>query len=265
MMLLEADTISRSYNSGTARVEALKPCSLCIVEGEFVAIMGPSGSGKTTMMNILGLLDRPTRGALHVLGRHADTLSDAARAKIRNRDFGFVFQSYNLLARHTAFENVELPMIYAGVGRRERRIRVLEVLEEVGLSARQDHLPHQLSGGEQQRVAIARALVNGPSLILADEPTGALDTERGGRVLAMFQAINDAGRAIILITHDERVARHARRILRVRDGVILSDEPVENRLFAEEQQVMFRHQTQPGGSGARQGVAFSFHGRTVRH
>lgn len=261
MMLIEADTISRSYNSGTARVEALKPCSLRIAQGEFLAIMGPSGSGKTTLMNILGLLDRPSKGALHVLGRRADTLTDAARARIRNRDFGFVFQSYNLLARHTAFENVELPMIYAGVRQRERRIRALEALEEVDLVAREGHLPHQLSGGEQQRVAIARALVNKPSLILADEPTGALDTEKGCQVLAMFQAINNAGRAIVLITHDERVARHTRRILRVQDGVILSDEQLNNGLIAEEPRVMFHHQTR--SAGAEQGGVFYTRGRAV--
>lgn len=233
-MLIQAENIMRSYNRGDARIDALKGCSLSIDRGEFVAITGPSGSGKSTLMNILGLLDRPNAGSLEIQGRNTEALTEKARAKIRNLDFGFVFQSYNLLPRHTAFENVELPMIYAGIRASERRKRVLKSLEDIGLAARSGHLPHQLSGGEQQRVAVARALANHPSLVLADEPTGALDSQKGLRVLALFQEINAAGRAVVVITHDEKVARHAQRILRMMDGEIASDEPVQDRIVADQ-------------------------------
>ena len=191
--------------------------------------MGPSGSGKTTLMNLFGLLDLPSSGILRVQDIDTATLSDDRRAKLRNHTFGFVFQSYNLLPRLTAIENVELPMIYSGIAGPERRRRAKLGLEEVGLGSRIAHWPHQLSGGEQQRVAIARALVNNPSLILADEPTGALDSRIGAQVLASFRAINEAGRAIITVTHDEDVALHAKRIIRLNDGQIVTDEPVNQR------------------------------------
>lgn len=230
--LIKAAHLGRSYSSGGTSIDALKNCSISVTAGEFVAIMGPSGSGKTTLMNMLGLLDRQDAGTLDILGRRASGLSDARRAEIRNRIFGFVFQSYNLLPRHSAVENVELPMIYASIRARERRRRAVKALEDVGLAKRQGHYPHQLSGGEQQRVAIARALVNQPRLILADEPTGALDSQKGRQILALFQTINRAGHAVVVVTHDERVARHAQRILRMADGEIISDETVPNRLWA---------------------------------
>lgn len=232
-MLIQAENIVRSYNSGNARIDALKGCSLSIKKGEFVAIKGPSGSGKTTLMNILGLLDRPNSGSLKIQGRNTQTLPETARAEIRNLDIGFVFQSYNLLPRHTAFENVELPMIYAGIRTSERRKLTLKLLEDHGLVARSRHLPHQLSGGEQQRVAVARALSNRPKLVLADEPTGALDSKKGLRMLALFQEINAAGCAVVVITHDEKVASHAQRMLRMKDGEIVSDEPVRDRILAD--------------------------------
>lgn len=231
-MLIETENIWRSYNRNAVSIEALKNCTFSIMAGEFLAIMGPSGSGKTTLMNLLGLLDRPNGGSLCILGSQTNVLSDAGRAKIRNQFLGFVFQSYNLLPRHSSTENVELPMIYNGIRPAERMKRAMKALEEVGLSDRRGHFPHQLSGGEQQRVAIARALVNQPSLILADEPTGALDSQSGSRILALFQDINHSGRAVVTVTHDEWVARHAQRILRMKDGEIVSDEPVPQRLLA---------------------------------
>jgi putative ABC transport system ATP-binding protein len=233
-MLIQAENIMRSYNSGDARIDALKGCSLSIKTGEFLAITGPSGSGKTTLMNILGLLDRPNSGSLKFQGRNTEGLSETARAKIRNLDIGFIFQSYNLLPRHTAFENVELPMVYAGTRASERRKRALKLLEDIGLATRSGHLPHELSGGEQQRVAVARALANHPNLVLADEPTGALDSKKGLRMLALFQEVNAAGCAVVVITHDEKVARHAQRILRMSDGEIVSDETVQDRTLADE-------------------------------
>ncbi|MEX0301990.1 MAG: ABC transporter ATP-binding protein [Leisingera sp.] len=227
-MFLTAQHISRSYQSGTARIEAVKDCSFSLAEGEFLAITGPSGSGKSTLMAILGLLERPSAGSLQVRGQNTEDMPADTRAKLRSRDFGFIFQSYNLLPRLTALENVELPMIYTGAGRAERRTRALELLHRVGLEDRQRHFPSQLSGGEQQRIAIARALANRPRLILADEPTGALDSGKGLQVLSLFHEINRAGRTIAVITHDETVARHAGRILRMKDGRITADEQVEN-------------------------------------
>lgn len=232
-MLIQADNIWRGYQSGAARLDALKDCSFTIEDGDFVAITGPSGSGKTTLMNILGLLDRPSGGVLRVDGQNTGKLSANARARLRNTGFGFVFQSYNLLPRLTALENIELPMIYAGVAAAARRARALALLEETGLQDRMAHFPHQLSGGEQQRIAIARALANRPRMLLADEPTGALDSRKGRQILASFQRINAAGQTVAMITHDETVAQHAKRVLRMKDGRITADMPVQNRILQE--------------------------------
>ena len=232
-MLVIAEGLSRSYSSGATRIDALKNCSFTIATGEFVAITGASGSGKTTLMNVLGLLDRPDAGSLALGGQRTEDLSAAQKARFRNREIGFVFQSYNLLPRHSAVENIELPMIYAGVRSSERRRRALRALEEVGLENRGGHMPHQLSGGEQQRVAVARALVNEPKLVLADEPTGALDSQKGQRVLELFQQVNSAGRAIVMITHDATVARHAKRIMQMKDGKILLDRKVRDRIVGK--------------------------------
>ena len=222
-MLLVADNLARRYGHGQTAITALAEVSFAIREGAFVAIMGRSGSGKSTLMNLIGLLDRPSSGTMTINGQPLGSLSPDQLAVIRNRCIGFVFQSYNLLARHTALENVELPLIYAGIGRKERARRGLAALDIVGLSHRGGHCPSELSGGEQQRVAIARALVNDPALILADEPTGALDSRTGSEVLALFEALNAEGRTIVIVTHDEAVARHATRIIQLHDGMIVRD------------------------------------------
>src|SRR3954463_6362473 len=223
-MLLEADRLSRSYGAGDAAVNALTETSFAVSEGEFVAIMGPSGSGKSTLMNLIGLLDRPTSGRLVLAGEDTTGLDHDRLAGLRNRRIGFVFQAYNLLARNTTLENVEMPLVYAGLRGSKRHLQARAALEAVGLSHRVDHWPGELSGGEQQRVAIARALVGNPALILADEPTGALDSQTGENILALFQSLHQSGRTIVMVTHDENIARHARRILRLQDGAILRDE-----------------------------------------
>jgi putative ABC transport system ATP-binding protein len=225
-MLIEAHRLGRRYGAGHAAVDALREASFAIAEGEFVAIMGPSGSGKSTLMHLIGLLDRPTSGGLSLLGQDTTRLGHDALALLRNRRIGFLFQAYNLLPRGTTAENVELPLLYSGLDRRERRLKARAALEAVGLAHRADHWPSELSGGEQQRAAIARALVGDPTLILADEPTGALDSKTGLRILAAFQALNRAGRTIVMVTHDTQVARHARRVLRLRDGELVGDERV---------------------------------------
>jgi putative ABC transport system ATP-binding protein len=214
-------------------VHALRGIDLELQPGDFVAVVGPSGSGKSTLMNLLGLLDQPTEGSYSLAGQDVLRLNPDRRAEVRNQRIGFVFQSFNLLARSTAFENVELPLVYAGVGRRERRLRAESALESVGLADRRDHWPSQLSGGEQQRVAIARALVNDPLLILADEPTGALDSRTSLEILAHLQALNEAGRTIVIVTHDPTVARHARRVITMSDGRAVREEPVTDGLHAE--------------------------------
>ena len=225
-MILEAHRLTRRYGVGDAAVNALTETTFAIGEGEFVAIMGPSGSGKSTLMNLIGVLDRPSSGRLVVAGEDTTGLDHDRLAALRNRSIGFVFQAYNLLARHTTLENVEMPLVYSGLPGRKRRLKALAALESVGLSHRIDHWPGELSGGEQQRVAIARALVGDPALILADEPTGALDSRTGLSILALFQSLNRAGRTIVMVTHDEHVARHASRILRLQDGALVADEPV---------------------------------------
>jgi putative ABC transport system ATP-binding protein len=225
-MLLEAQRLTRRYGTGDAAVDALRETSFSVAESEFVAIMGPSGSGKSTLMNLVGLLDRPTSGRLLLAGQDVTSLDPDRLAGLRNRRIGFVFQAYNLLARNTTLENAEMPLVYSGLRRSKRHLSARAALAAVGLSHRVDHWPGELSGGEQQRVAIARALVSDPALILADEPTGALDSRTGLGILALFQALNHAGRTIVMVTHDEQVARHARRILRLQDGALIGDEPV---------------------------------------
>ena len=225
MPLIEVTAVAKHYDLGTVRVEALKGVTLAIERGEYVALVGPSGSGKSTLMNTLGCLDRPSSGSYRLDGREVVTLSKDERAAVRNRHLGFVVQNFNLLARTSALENVELPLIYArGIPARERRKRAREALESVGLADRLDHHPAQLSGGQQQRVAIARALVNGPSILMGDEPTGNLDSRTGQDVIALFRRLNrEQGLTVIIVTHDPEVATSADRIVTLRDGLILSD------------------------------------------
>lgn len=221
--------IYKIYDVGPIQVEALRGINLKVKKGEYLAIMGPSGSGKSTLMNIIGCLDRPTRGEYLFEGESISELDDDKLAYIRNKKVGFVFQTYNLLPRSDAISNVELPLIYAGVETVERRKRALSALTMVDLAGRAKHRPNELSGGERQRVAIARAIVNEPSIILADEPTGNLDTKSGSEIMAIFRKINDEGNTIIMVTHDQEIAKQARRIVRIRDGEIISDESINQR------------------------------------
>ena len=224
MSLISLDKISRSYQMGGETVHALRGVSLQIERGEYVAIMGPSGSGKSTMMNLIGCLDTPTSGSYQLNGTDVSEMDDNQLAEVRNREIGFVFQTFNLLARSSALHNVELPLIYAGIPSAERRKMALESVAHVGLTDRMHHKPNELSGGQRQRVAIARALVNKPSILLADEPTGNLDSRTGEEIMTLFAELSRKGNTIILVTHEEDIARHARRILRIRDGLIASDE-----------------------------------------
>ena len=225
--VIEIDGITKVYHMGTVEVHALRGVSMRIAPGEMLAIMGPSGSGKSTLMNILGCLDQPTSGTYLLHGEDVSTLDDDALALIRNQKVGFVFQNFNLLPRTSALENVELPLIYAGLPPRERHRRAKAMLEAVGLGQRLHHLPNELSGGQQQRVAIARALVNEPSIILADEPTGNLDSRSGQEVMGILQRLNrERGITVILVTHDPRIAGYADRILHIFDGLIERDETV---------------------------------------
>ena len=221
--VIEMEALSKIYRSGSLTVTALDRITLSIEQGEYVAIMGPSGSGKSTMMNILGCLDVPTSGCYRLDGVAVDGLSEDELAAVRNRKIGFVFQSFNLLPRYDALENVALPLRYAGVGRAVRRARAQAALEQVGLGDRMTHLPGELSGGQRQRVAVARALVTHPSLILADEPTGNLDTATSIDIMRLFGAVHAAGNTVVLVTHEDDIARHAHRIIRLRDGRIESD------------------------------------------
>lgn len=230
MDIINLIQIKKIYDMGGAEeVQALRGIDLKIGKNEYVAIMGPSGSGKSTLMNIIGCLDTPTSGIYEFNGVKVSEMNDDQLAKIRNKEIGFVFQTFNLLARSNALHNVELPLIYAGVGKAQRREMAIKALEQVGLADRMYHKPNELSGGQRQRVAIARALVNRPSIILADEPTGNLDTKTGDEIMALFEQIHQQGNTIILVTHEEYIAEHAKRIIRLRDGLIESDEILNNR------------------------------------
>jgi putative ABC transport system ATP-binding protein len=226
-LVIAIEGVTKLYQMGEETIHALRGVSLSIHRNEYLAIMGPSGSGKSTLMNMLGCLDTPTSGRYEFNGQNVATMVDDELAEIRNREIGFVFQTFNLLARSDALKNVELPLIYAGVPAQERHQRAKETLESVALGDRIHHKPNELSGGQRQRVAIARALVNRPSIILADEPTGNLDSKTGVEIMGLFEDLYERGNTLIVVTHEESIARHARRIIRLHDGLIESDGPVD--------------------------------------
>lgn len=230
MNIINIEHIAKIYEVGTEKVHALRDVSMRIDKNEYVAIMGPSGSGKSTLMNMLGCLDTPTKGLYDFVGENVSQMNDNELARIRNQQIGFVFQTFNLLPRSDALHNVELPLIYAGISKHERRERAEEALVNVGLADRIHHKPNELSGGQRQRVAVARALVTKPSIILADEPTGNLDSKTGEDIMTLFDEIHSHGNTIILVTHEEYIAEHAERIIRLRDGLIHKDENVKNRI-----------------------------------
>ena len=232
--VVETHALEKIYRMGDVEVPALRGISLSIEAGEFLAVMGASGSGKSTFMNLIGCLDRPTRGSYLMAGRDVSRLSRDQLARVRGEQIGFVFQGFNLLARTIALENVELPLLYQGVGSRERRRRAAEALERVGLGDRLGHTSAQLSGGQQQRVAIARALVNRPALLLADEPTGNLDSHTSIEVMSIFQELNEQGLTVLLVTHEADIAEHAKRVVTFKDGLVLSDVPLGRRRLARD-------------------------------
>jgi putative ABC transport system ATP-binding protein len=222
-MLIDIRNITKEYQMGQEKVHALSGVTLGVARGEYVAIMGPSGSGKSTLMNLIGCLDTPTSGSYVLNGREVARMSDDELAAIRNQEIGFVFQTFNLLPRTTAIHQVELPLVYSGLGRRDRRERAIKALEAVGLGDRMSHQPSEMSGGQRQRVAVARALINDPSILLADEPTGNLDSQTGNEIMGLFEDLNRRGNTIVLVTHEEDIAAHARRIVRLRDGTVRED------------------------------------------
>ncbi|WP_053404182.1 ABC transporter ATP-binding protein [Persicobacter sp. CCB-QB2] len=221
--IIKTENISRLYKMGTEIISALKSVSIEINKGEYVAFMGPSGSGKSTLMNIVGCLDTPTGGSYELKGQDVSHMNESALAEVRNKEIGFVFQTFNLLPRASSLDNVALPLVYAGIGKKEREAKALKALESVGLGSRANHKPNELSGGQRQRVAIARALVNDPSIILADEPTGNLDTRTSYDIMSIFKELHDQGNTIIMVTHEDDIAHYSHRIVRLRDGLIESD------------------------------------------
>ncbi|WP_069130971.1 ABC transporter ATP-binding protein [Rhodohalobacter halophilus] len=230
--VIEIKDLTRHYKMGETIVRALNGVTFNVDENEYIAIMGPSGSGKSTLMNMIGCLDTPTSGEYILNGNRVSELDDSELAQVRNREIGFVFQTFNLLPRTDCLSNVELPLIYSGIKSSERKKRAKDVLTRVGLGDRVDHKPNELSGGQRQRVAIARALVNNPSILLADEPTGNLDTKTGEEIMNLFEELYRAGNTIILVTHENEIAEHARRVVRLRDGLIESDERVDNPVLS---------------------------------
>ena len=230
--IIEVQNLRKTYVMGTEKIHALKDLTLDIAQNEYVALMGPSGSGKSTLMNLLGCLDTPTDGRYQLNGTDVSRMDDSDLARVRNKEIGFVFQTFNLLPRLTSLDNVALPLVYSGMRRSEREARAQEVLESVGLGDRSGHKPNELSGGQRQRVAIARALVNNPSIILADEPTGNLDTKTSIEIMGIFEKIHQRGNTVILVTHEPDIAEHAHRIVRLRDGLLERDERNENVISA---------------------------------
>ena len=231
--LIDIQHITKVYQMGSQEVHALAGITLEIHENEYVAIMGPSGSGKSTMMNVLGCLDTPTNGDYYLNGENVSLMTDDELARIRNREIGFVFQTFNLLPRVNCLQNVELPLVYSGLRKGKRREMAADALTSVGLGDRMDHKPNELSGGQRQRVAVARALVNNPSILLADEPTGNLDTKTSEEIMRLFETLYRAGNTILVVTHEEDIAQHARRIIRLRDGLIETDQRVEQPVLAD--------------------------------
>jgi putative ABC transport system ATP-binding protein len=233
--IIEVSDLKKIYQMGSTEVHALAGVSFDVLENEYIAIMGPSGSGKSTLMNLIGCLDTPTEGSYVLNNQDVSELEDSELAEVRNREIGFVFQTFNLLPRTDCLSNVELPLIYSGVKTSDRHDRAAQTLERVGLGDRLDHKPNELSGGQRQRVAIARALVNNPSILLADEPTGNLDTTTGAEIMLLFEELYRMGNTIIVVTHEDEIAKHARRTIRLRDGLIESDEKVANPVLQHEQ------------------------------
>ena len=232
--VIQIENLTRVYQMGETEVRALAGVSLEVKRNEYIAIMGPSGSGKSTLMNMIGCLDTPSSGEYILNGNRVSQMNDSDLAEVRNREIGFVFQTFNLLPRTSCLANVELPLIYAGVKASDRKERALDVLDKVGLGDRVDHKPNELSGGQRQRVAIARALVNSPSILLADEPTGNLDTKTGDEIMLLFEELYRAGNTIILVTHENEIAEYARRIVRLRDGLVEKDVPLLNPVLEKE-------------------------------